>query len=544
MSNNTKLLILFLVTVGMMASCKKDAEQPTNNPPPPPPPPTVSDTAGTLKAKANFTVGMAIGYNPFKNILNYRNTVAREVDQVTFDYQMKHGAIVKDDGSFDFSRTDEMVNLATAAGLEIFGHTLVWHQNQNGNYLRSLTVGGSGNSPNLLSVGDFEAGTGTTGTGSTLFTGWNVLVGGTSAGTFSAVAGNGSTRALEANVTTPGANAYDMQAIGSNWTATVGKQYKVSVDIKSSVANGKIRLVNQNNQYQQLDIVPTTSWATYTWTLTALETSPILRLNFPNAGIYTVDNITVVDLSAGPAPSPQEIATAVDTAMSRFIRNSVTRYIGKVKAWDVVNEPMSDGTGMVRNNSGTTTGDAFYWSQYLGRDYALKAFQYARAADPSATLFINEYNLESDSRKLDSLIAYVTELKAKGAPIDGIGTQMHIGINATQAGIESMFKKLAATGLKIRVSELDIRVNVTNSSSFTLTTSIAADQSAMYQYVVESYIKNVPVAQRFGITTWGVADTDSWYVTTMSRVEFPLLFDANYQKKTAYEGFAKGLKQQ
>jgi endo-1,4-beta-xylanase len=543
MSFNTKLLILCAFILGGMSACKKNTEQPTNNPPPPPPP-VVSDTAGTLKAKANFTVGMAIGYNPLKNTLSYRNTVAREVDQVTFDYQMKHGAIVRDDGSFDFSRTDEMVNLATAAGLEVFGHTLVWHQNQNGNYLRSLTVSSGGNSSNLLPVGDFEAGTGTTGTGSALFTGWNVLVGGTSAGTFSAVTGNNSARALEANVTTAGANAYDMQAIGSSWTAVVGKQYKVSVDIKSSVANGKIRLVNQNSQYQQLDIVPTTSWATYTWTLTALETSPILRLNFPNTGVYTVDNITIVDLSGGPAPTSDEIATAVDSAMSRFIRNSVSRYIGKVKAWDVVNEAITDGTGMVRSNSGTTTGDAFYWSQYLGRNYALKAFQYARAADPSATLFINDYNLESDSRKLDSLIAYVTELKSKGASIDGIGTQMHIGTNTSQAGIESMFKKLASTGLKIRVSELDIRVNTSNSSSFTLTPSIASDQSAMYQYVVESYIRNIPVSQRYGITTWGVADTDSWYVTVMNRVEFPLLFDANYQKKPAYEGFAKGLKQQ
>jgi endo-1,4-beta-xylanase len=65
----------------------------------------------------------------------------------------------------------------------------------------------------------------------------------------------------------------------------------------------------------------------------------------------------------------------------------------------------------------------------------------------------------------------------------------------------------------------------------------------MYRYVAESYIRNVPVAQRHGITIWGVADSDSWYVTVMARVEFPLLFDANYQKKPAYVGFLKGIKQ-
>ena len=532
-----RILLLIVAATGILNSCKKSK----GGGPDPNPGPGI-DTIVTLKQAAAFPFGMAVGYNLFRDNTQYRNTVTREADQVTFDYNMKHGAIVRDDGSFDFSRADEMMNIATGANLQVFGHALVWHQNQNGNYLRSLTTT-SGSGPNLLPSGDFQSGTGTTGTGSTLFTGWNVLVGGTSVGTFSAVTGNNSSRALEANVTTPGANAYDMQAIGSNWTATIGTQYRVSVDIKASVAGGRVRLVNQNSLYQQLDITPTTSWATYTWTLTAQEISPILRLNFPNAGIYTVDNITITDLTAGPPPNPADIAKAVDTAMSRFIRNSMMRYAGKVKMWDVVNEPMTDGSGAVRNNSGTTTGDIFYWSQYLGRDFALKAFQYAKAADPTATLFINEYNLESDNVKLDSLIGYVNELKGKGAQIDGIGTQMHISLSTSQTAIENMFKKLAATGLKVRVSELDIRVNLTNAAGFVPTAANLADQAALYFYVVQSYLKNVPVAQQAGITVWGVADTDSWYVTVMNRAEFPLLFDGGYQKKPAFTSVLQALKQ-
>jgi endo-1,4-beta-xylanase len=543
-----KLLILFPVTVIMMVACKKNADNETPpNPGNPGDPGTgaFTDTSGALKTTASFPIGMAIGHGPFKNNLSYRNTVGREADQVTFDYQMKHGALVRDDGNFDFSRADELLSLANSMGLEVFGHTLVWHQNQNGNYLRSLTVAGPPTNPtNLLPTGDFEGGTGVSGTGNTLFTGWNLLVGGTSTGSYRAVAGNNSPRALEANVTGAGTNAYDMQAIGSSWTATIGSQYKVSVDIKASVQNGTVRLVNQNNQYQQLDITPNTTWNTYTWILTALEISPIIRLNFPHTGVYTIDNISVTEASGGPTPSPEQIATAVDTAMSRFIRNTVTRYAGIVKAWDVVNEPMSDGSGAVRTNSGTTTGDAFYWSQYLGRDYAVKAFQYAKAADHLALLFINDYNLESDNRKLDSLIAYVHELKGKGAQIDGIGTQMHISLATAKPGIETMFQKLAATGLKIRISELDIRMNLTNASGFTPSVATLNEQAAMYQYVIESYLKNIPVSQRFGITTWGVADTDSWYVTVMGRTEFPLLFDANYQKKPAYAGFKQALKKQ
>jgi len=536
------LFCVMIIFLWGTVSCKKDKDTGGTPVVPLPPVTPVADTAGPLKSAAVFPIGIAIEYALFENNAAYKNIVVREADQVTFGYQMKHGAIVKDDGSFDYSAADELLNLSNASGLEVYGHTLVWHSNQNGNYLRSLLISnGSTSSTNLLPSGEFEAGTGTTGTGSSLFTGWNLLIGGTAAGSYAAVTGNNSSRALEATVTTAGANAYDMQAIGSGWTAVAGTQYKVSLDIKASVSGGKVRLVNQNSQYQQFDVTPTTSWASYSWTLTAVESSPILRLNFPAAGVYTIDNIKINEITAGPLPLAQA-ATNIDTAMSRFIRMTMTRYAGKVKAWDVVNEPMSDGTGVLRNNSGATTGDAFYWSQYLGRDYALKAFNYAKAADPSALLFINDYNIESDTRKLDSLIAYINELKTKGAKIDGIGTQMHISIATPKADIDNMFVKLAATGLKIRISELDIRMNPNNQAGFTPSAQNLSEQSDMYQYVVESFKRNVPAAQRYDITVWGVADNDSWIVTVLHREDFPLLFNSNYGKKPAYVGFLKALK--
>lgn len=532
------LLCLSAFLLAALLSCKKDNGSPAATPTPP-----VQNTDTTLKAAASFPLGIAIGYNLFLNNATYRNLVKREADVVTFDYNLKHGAIVRDDGSFDYSHADELVNLATANGLDVYGHTLVWHENQNGNYLRSLTVGAADPAaPNLLPEGNLESGTGTTGGGTTLFTGWNLLIGGTAAGSFAAVAGNGSARALEVSVGTAGTNAYDIQAIGPAWNAVVGKQYTVSVDIKASVANGKVRLVNQAAQYQQSEITPTTSWATYTWTLSALETAPQLRFNFPLAGVYTIDNIRITDATGGTALPAAEVAKNVDTAMRRYIRNSVTRYAGKIKAWDVVNEAINDGTGTIRTNTGNpaVSGDKFYWAQYLGRDFALKAFQYAKIYDPSALLFINDYNLESDSRKLDSLLAYVVELKAKGAAIDGIGTQMHISHNSSKTSIDAMFSKLAATGLKVKVTELDVRINPSKAAGFTPTAALLASQADMYRYVAESYIRLVPAAQRYGITVWGLADTDSWLYRNGQ--DFPLLFDGNYNKKTAFTSFLQGLK--
>ncbi|GAB3553440.1 hypothetical protein GCM10027577_36900 [Spirosoma fluminis] len=70
----------------------------------------------------------------------------------------------------------------------------------------------------------------------------------------------------------------------------------------------------------------------------------------------------------------------------------------------------------------TIQGDTYYRAQYLGRGYVAKVFTYAAQDDPTAELFINDYNLESSNIKLDSLPGLMKELQAQKVPIAGIGT--------------------------------------------------------------------------------------------------------------------------
>jgi endo-1,4-beta-xylanase len=246
-----------------------------------------------------------------------------------------------------------------------------------------------------------------------------------------------------------------------------------------------------------------------------------------------------------PVPGGAQIATKLDEALGMYITTMVNRYKAKVKAWDVVNELLDD-NGNLRNNANSPTPsgatDWFVWSHYLGRDYALKAFNYAKAADPTASLFINDYNLESRPVKLDSLIKMVAELKTRGAKVDGIGTQMHITRATSYAGIDQMFQKLAATGLKIHVSELDVRINPNVVPGYILTAMEENYQAAMYLYVVQSYLKYVPKAQQFGITVWGVSDNTSWLYNNGK--DYPLLYRADFSKKQAYAGVLKALRGQ
>lgn len=212
-----------------------------------------------------------------------------------------------------------------------------------------------------------------------------------------------------------------------------------------------------------------------------------------------------------------------------------------VKAWDVVNEPMDDGkpyelkTGVGK----TLAGDEFYWQDYMGKDYAVTAFQLARKyGNATDILFINDYNLEYNLDKCKGIIAYVNYIESKGAKVDGIGTQMHIDINSDKTKIADMFKLLAASGKLIKISELDIGLGGIKTANATKEHYQA--QAEMYKYVIDKYFELIPAAQRYGITLWSPLDSpanSSW------RAGEPIgIWNLQYVRKLAYSYVAEAIK--
>lgn len=270
------------------------------------------------------------------------------------------------------------------------------------------------------------------------------------------------------------------------------------------------------------------------------------------AGNYYIDNITMQWEATGDQiieKTSEEKAEIIGIALETWISRMLETCKKDVHAWDVVNEPMSDwpDPSQLKTGVGKTdmAADEFYWQDYLGKDYAVKAIQLARQyGNANDKLFINDYGIESNLDKCRGLIEYVKYVESKGVKVDGIGTQMHVTCNEANINtIVESFKLLAATGKLIKISELDMGYRAPGTSANLKTDELTPEQhkemSALYNEIIKAYFANIPAAQRYGITVWSPTDSptgSSW------RGGEPIgLWSLDYNRKYAYAGFADGL---
>jgi endo-1,4-beta-xylanase len=226
-------------------------------------------------------------------------------------------------------------------------------------------------------------------------------------------------------------------------------------------------------------------------------------------------------------------SAAWENILKTRIKTVLTHFKGRVKSWDVVNEAFNDDGTLRAFASGTNTKTSL-WAQKLGKDYVARCFQYAREADPDVKLFYNDYGQEYSSAKVNAILAMVADFKKRGIPIDGLGLQFHTNIQHPDANFQNAITRMASTGLLIHISELDIRMN--SSQTYSQPTQEMLDIQKAKMKVIAGYYKMIPASQQFGITFWGISDANSWLTN-----DWPLLFDKNFVKKPAYYGFWEGL---
>ncbi|KAK1299868.1 hypothetical protein QJS10_CPB13g00036 [Acorus calamus] len=129
-------------------------------------------------------------------------------------------------------------------------------------------------------------------------------------------------------------------------------------------------------------------------------------------------------------------------AVQNRLTGLLLRYKGKFRHYDVNNE-MLHGS---------------FFKDRLGSDIHSNMFKMAHQLDPSATLFVNDYNVEDgcDGKSSPEMyIQQILDLQEQGAPVGGIGLQGHIS-NPIGHVICAALDKLAILGLPIWFTELDV----------------------------------------------------------------------------------------
>lgn len=177
---------------------------------------------------------------------------------------------------------------------------------------------------------------------------------------------------------------------------------------------------------------------------------------------------------------PHEQREEVDEWMRLFAE----RY-PDVALIDVVNEPLHAPPSYVEALGGAGA---------TGWDWVVWSFERARELFPDSTLLINEYNILCCPGERARYLEIVEVLQERGL-IDGIGVQAHGLERLDPATVQAGLDELAATGLPIYVSELELEA------------SDDQVQLEMYERIFPVLWEHPAVA---GVTLWGYRAGQIW----------------------------------
>ena len=219
--------------------------------------------------------------------------------------------------------------------------------------------------------------------------------------------------------------------------------------------------------------------------------------------------------------------------MRRHIEEVVGHFRGRVAQWDVVNEALDDEGGL-RDTP---------FARTLGGRYIVRAFEFARRADPQARLAYNDFGAESpDTPKGRALYRFVRVLLDNDVPIDVVGFQVHADLELIP-GFERQLRRIAALGVDVELTEVDVRLRdrpppADPDEADELAQADLEDQAVAYSRIVGACRA---VARCRGITFWGVDDGDSWIPEFFPGTGRALLLDAELKPKPAYTAVREAL---
>lgn len=178
-----------------------------------------------------------------------------------------------------------------------------------------------------------------------------------------------------------------------------------------------------------------------------------------------VDNIDIYAPYQKPGhfdPRPaDEKAADVKKAMFAYVDNIMENYGDKVQAWNVASNLIEDLFYSLKSSENMVATDEFYPNDYLDENWVADVCKEIHSKKADAKLFYSEENLLTDAEKTEAAINYINQWNVAGAKIEGIDAKLDVPYNSsslaeTKANIDNLLATLKASGLEIRLSDMNV----------------------------------------------------------------------------------------
>ncbi|WP_062211572.1 endo-1,4-beta-xylanase [Demequina oxidasica] len=197
-----------------------------------------------------------------------------------------------------------------------------------------------------------------------------------------------------------------------------------------------------------------------------------------------------------------------ESAMRARIGRDVADFAGVIDHWDAINEPVILPSFTAEANAVTRLAQSEGWVETVRL-----AFESARAANPSARLVINDFDLSPEYERV------ISECLEAGIQIDAIGlqTHMHQGYRGEDE-VWEILERFARFGLPLQMTETSLvsgnlmPAHIVDLNDFTPASwpSTAQGEARQADEIVRHYCTLVAHPAVESVTYWGLSDATAW----------------------------------
>ena len=224
-----------------------------------------------------------------------------------------------------------------------------------------------------------------------------------------------------------------------------------------------------------------------------------------------IDNLDVYAPYQKPGhfdPRPvEEKAADVKKAMFAYVDSVMQNYGDKVQAWNVASNLIEDLFYSLKSSENMGATDEFYPNDYLDENWVADVCKEIHSKKADAKLFYSEENLLTDAEKTEAAINYIKQWNEAGAQIEGIDVKLDVPYNSSsvaeaKANIDNLLATLKASGLQVRLSDMNVYLAVANGTVADQSKATFEDYKGMaelYAYILNK-VQDVLGDKLYGVS--------------------------------------------